>query len=234
MAVAARKRRERGSITADAIITGAFAVAEREGLDRMSMTELASELGVGVTSIYWYFRSKDDLLRRMSEVVTLENQDRLPRPSEYAPADWRRFLENYAQQLRENYGTSDLYVDLTLMRTAHYTLAGTQRVFERMEATLGLLLDAGFTQKVAWSVLSLLSIYTRGFVMTVRNRRLNQTPPPGTRQLNLIDEGEMPILANLIRTGDISLDQASDSDYDSGVKKILDQAEHLLEPQPNS
>lgn len=229
MVRAPRKRRDRGSITADAIITGAFAVAERDGLDRMSMSELASELGVGVTSIYWYFRSKDDLLRRMSEVVTMENQDRLPRPSEYDPADWQRYLEDYARQLRENYGTSDLYVDLTLLRTAHYSLPGTHRVFERMEAALALLVDAGFTQNTAWSVLSLLSIYTRGFVMTVRNRRLNQTPPPGVRQLGLIDESEMPILSNLIRTGGISLDQASDDDYDKGVEKILDQAARLRE-----
>ena len=66
---AIRQRRQRGSINAEEIIAGAFEVARRESLDQLSMPALAEHLGVGVTSIYWYFRKKDDLLNAMTDVA---------------------------------------------------------------------------------------------------------------------------------------------------------------------
>ena len=57
-----RRRRERGSISVDEIINGAFEVATEVSIDNLSMPQLARHLDVGVTSIYWYFRKKDELL----------------------------------------------------------------------------------------------------------------------------------------------------------------------------
>ena len=62
-----RQRRERGSINPDDIINGAFELAEEVGIDNLSMPLLGKHLGVGVTSIYWYFRKKDDLLNAMTD-----------------------------------------------------------------------------------------------------------------------------------------------------------------------
>ena len=59
-----RKRRERGSIDPEEIINGAFELAEEVSIDNLSMPMLGKHLGVGVTSIYWYFRKKDDLSTR--------------------------------------------------------------------------------------------------------------------------------------------------------------------------
>ena len=57
-ATALNRRRERGSISPDGIIKGAFELAEQLGIDKMSMPVLAKHLGVGVTSIYWYFQKR--------------------------------------------------------------------------------------------------------------------------------------------------------------------------------
>ena len=62
-----RQRRERGSINPDDIINGAFELAEEVGIDNLSMPLRGKHLGVGVTSIYWYFRKKDDLLNAMTD-----------------------------------------------------------------------------------------------------------------------------------------------------------------------
>jgi AcrR family transcriptional regulator len=43
------------------------------------MPTLAKELGCGVTSIYWYFRSKDDLVVALAERVEKRMYARLPR-----------------------------------------------------------------------------------------------------------------------------------------------------------
>ena len=64
---AKRPRRERGSINPDDSIKGAFELAEQVSIDNLSMPLLGKHLGVGVTSIYWYFRKKDDLLNAMTD-----------------------------------------------------------------------------------------------------------------------------------------------------------------------
>ena len=55
-----RRQRERGSISVDEILKGAFEVATDVPIDRLSMPLLARHLDVGVTSIYWYFRKKNE------------------------------------------------------------------------------------------------------------------------------------------------------------------------------
>jgi AcrR family transcriptional regulator len=62
-----RRRRDSGSISVDEIINGAFEVAAEVSIDNLSMPLLAKHLGVGVTSIYWYFRRKADLLNAMTD-----------------------------------------------------------------------------------------------------------------------------------------------------------------------
>jgi hypothetical protein len=47
-----RRQRERGSISVDEIINGAFEVAAEVSIDNLSMPVLAGHLDVGVTSIY--------------------------------------------------------------------------------------------------------------------------------------------------------------------------------------
>jgi AcrR family transcriptional regulator len=61
-----RQRRERGSISVDDTLNGAFEVAAEVSIDNLSMPLLARHLDVGVTSIYWYFRKKDELLDAMT------------------------------------------------------------------------------------------------------------------------------------------------------------------------
>lgn len=62
-----RQRRQRGSINPEDIISGAFELAQQVSIDNLSMPLLGKHLGVGVTSIYWYFRKKDDLLNAMTD-----------------------------------------------------------------------------------------------------------------------------------------------------------------------
>ena len=67
-----RARRERGSISIEEILRGAFDIARAVSVDNLSMPQLARHLDVGVTSIYWYFRRKDDLLDAMTEQALRE------------------------------------------------------------------------------------------------------------------------------------------------------------------
>jgi len=50
----------------------AIAVADREGLDAVSMRRVAAELGTGPASLYRYVASRDDLLDLMADSVAAE------------------------------------------------------------------------------------------------------------------------------------------------------------------
>ncbi|SNQ51543.1 Transcriptional regulator [Frankia canadensis] len=62
-----RSRRARGSISADGILSGAFEFCRSMPGEQLSMPRLAAFLDVGVTSIYWYYKSKQELLDAMAE-----------------------------------------------------------------------------------------------------------------------------------------------------------------------
>src|SRR5512138_843416 len=85
-------RRMRGSLSREEILAGARAVIEQRGLGELSMPGLARQLRSGVTSIYWYFRSKDELLVALAEQVTKDLYESLPPVSD---GPWDRELESY-------------------------------------------------------------------------------------------------------------------------------------------
>ncbi|MFC5338497.1 TetR/AcrR family transcriptional regulator [Leucobacter denitrificans] len=226
---ATRKRRERGSISPEDILAGAFIVAERDGLDNLSMPVLASHLEIGVTSIYWYFRSKDDLLRKMTTQATTFLQNQLPTTEGWKPEDWQEFLLSYFSADRASHQNANVLTDLVLMRTSSYSIPSTHRVYRGIESILAYLTKAGFTARQAWFLYSSLSLYTRGFIITERMRQVNQTPPVGLSQLSLIDVENMPILVGLISEHDAMLDMADDESFAFGVRLALEQAARILE-----
>jgi AcrR family transcriptional regulator len=98
---ASRRRRQRGSINAEDIVVGAFEVAREVSLDQLSMPTLAVHLDVGVTSIYWYFRKKEDLLNRMTEVAVEKYLEDLPPIRSDQP--WQEMLHEHLVNERRLY-----------------------------------------------------------------------------------------------------------------------------------
>lgn len=226
---ARRTRRARGSIDPEQILDGAFEVAHREGLDGMSMPGLATHLDVGVTSIYWYFRNKEDLLRKMSSRAHGQLQGQVPAVSDYESTAWREFLGDSARSQRIASDGDDLVVDLVYLRTSSYTRGTTRLVYQGLEQTLAYLMSAGFSLRSAWFVYSTLSLYMRGILIAERVRRINQTPPEGLPQLNLLDAESMPLLAQLVNSGEVVIDNTGEASFEYGLNFILDQAEKVLQ-----
>ncbi|MEY2432801.1 MAG: TetR/AcrR family transcriptional regulator, tetracycline repressor protein [Acidimicrobiaceae bacterium] len=59
----------RATLTQEQVITAALAVAQREGLDSLSMRRLAVELGVTPMATYYWVKDKDTLLALVAESV---------------------------------------------------------------------------------------------------------------------------------------------------------------------
>ncbi|GIG64508.1 TetR/AcrR family transcriptional regulator [Phytomonospora endophytica] len=72
-AVGRPAERSRAEITAAAI-----GLADREGLDAVSMRKVAAELGTGAASLYRYVANRDDLLDLMADATAAEYELRPP------------------------------------------------------------------------------------------------------------------------------------------------------------
>ncbi|SDC96115.1 TetR/AcrR family transcriptional regulator C-terminal domain-containing protein [Glycomyces harbinensis] len=88
---AARPGRLPPPLTAALIRRTAVAVADREGLESVTMRRLAAELGVGPMSLYRHVATKEELVAQMVDEVV---GDDLPEPG---PDGWRAKLELMAR-----------------------------------------------------------------------------------------------------------------------------------------
>lgn len=57
----------RDRLNRDTIVTGALALADREGLDAVTIRRLAQDHGVTAMALYWHFREKEQLLDGIAE-----------------------------------------------------------------------------------------------------------------------------------------------------------------------
>lgn len=81
------------ALTRADVLRAAVAVADREGLDAVTMRRLAAELGVGPMSLYRHVATKDDLVLLMADDVVRAAE--LPDPG---PDGWRAKLELVARR----------------------------------------------------------------------------------------------------------------------------------------
>jgi AcrR family transcriptional regulator len=140
-----RRRRERGSISVDEIINGAFDVAAQVSIGNLSMPLLARHLDVGVTSIYWYFRKKDELLDAMT-VRALERYA-FTVPSIDAPK-WHESLRDHAQTMRTQFLADPILCDLVLIR-GHHGASVLHGTLQEIEQPVAVLVEAGLTPEQA-------------------------------------------------------------------------------------
>ncbi|MFC3172847.1 TetR family transcriptional regulator [Novosphingobium bradum] len=163
-----RTRAERGSISAEQILAGAKALAQEIGLDALSMPRLAAHLGIGVTSIYWYFRNKDALIAALT-VDAARSFHPLIVPA--AEGTWQDSLFETFTRLREAMRADDLACDLLFMRGARAGEDALAYFWPGAEAGLARMVAAGFTPAEALQNITILSLYNRGCVVLERQMR---------------------------------------------------------------
>jgi AcrR family transcriptional regulator len=226
-----RQRRQRGSINAEEIIHGAFEVARRVSLDQLSMPSLAEYLDVGVTSIYWYFRKKEELLNAMTDVAA----DKLVAlmPPVRAEDTWQQALLEYFRSDRQIHREDEVLSDLLLIRTSTYSREAGRKVMAQVEAVVEKLVDAGFTPENALLVYSAISVYTRGSIIQERQLRLAHTPTlDSAKQRRMTDWSAMPVLDSLLDR--YPLAGTSDEDFEFATARLMCGFEVLLKEQENS
>ena len=227
-----RQRRERGSINPDDIINGAFELAEQVGIDNLSMPLLGKHLGVGVTSIYWYFRKKDDLLNAMTDRALRQMVFDAP----YVEAsNWRDSLRNHAHNMRKTFMSSPILSDLVLIRGALSAKARRLGI-QQMEKAIAGLVEAGLSPDDAFDTYSAVSVHVRGSVVLQRLYEKTRTLESDTwsaEEPSAIDPETTPLIAKLSAKGH-RIGVADDINFEYGLNCILDHAARLIEEGPKA
>lgn len=159
-----RKRRDRGSISADEILAGAFDVAGQVSIDNLSMPVLAKHLDVGVTSIYWYFRRKDDLLDAMTDRALERFEFTVPTID---ASNWRESLRDHARTMRKHFRDNPILCDLVLIR-GQFGGSAVRGALQKIEQPVAALIEAGLDTHQAVAVYGAISVHTRGSAVLER------------------------------------------------------------------
>jgi len=202
-----RKRRDRGSISADEILQGAFDVAARVSIDHLSMPVLAKHLDVGVTSIYWYFRRKDDLLDAMTDRALERFEFTV---STIDASNWRASLRDHAHTMRKHFRDNPILCDLVLIRS-QFGSSAVRNALQKIEQPIGALIEAGLDAGQAIAVYGAISVHTRGSAVLER----------------IQDKADdFPVQRS---NGKRYIGFADDIDYDYILESILDHAQTLID-----
>jgi AcrR family transcriptional regulator len=217
-----RERRRRGSITPEDIINGAFELADDVSISGLSMPLLAKHLGVGVTSIYWYFRKKEELLDAMTDRATKQYHFATPFVGD---ATWQDSLRKHFHEMRRVFRAKPVLCDLILMRTSELEADSMRAAVEKLQAVVSTLIDAGFTPDDALEVYLALSLHTRGILVLEHLEAI--TPAPGTARVLIPAANDAPILHELASRGHTAA-SITDSNFEFTVEAIIEHAERLL------
>ncbi len=144
-----------GLLKRERVLEAALSVAERDGLERLSMRLLARDLGVSTMALYRHVRNKDDLLDGLVKRLLGE----LELPDESLP--WDERLRRLAREVRALAHRRPELFGLLLRRRA----VGQDATRAR-EAALRALRDAGLESKAAERMERLLSTLVLGFALS--------------------------------------------------------------------
>ena len=189
-------RRARGSLSREEILDGAQELVEAQGLQQLSMPALAKRLKSGVTSIYWYFRSKDDLLEALTDRVTRDMYLKLPPIGDGA---WDEELVGYFTAFRNLLEATPIYREVFAYRASLlFTRAAiAPALFRRLDDGLSLFMRAGLTAEQAAEAFNACSNFTRGFVIVEHGIEAESVDETMTDKLHHLDASKFPTLGQL-------------------------------------
>jgi len=142
-------------ISREQIATAALAIADRDGLDAVSMRSVAAALGAGTMSLYNHVRNKADLERLLLDAATAPGTAAAPRGS------WEARTKAALRSIRAALERHPGVVPLLLKRPTT-----SEAALQPIEALLAALRDGGFAGTALLRAYHVLFGFLTGFVLT--------------------------------------------------------------------
>ena len=182
----------------DQIAAAALEIADRDGFAELSMRRIADALGAGTMTLYYYVRTKDDLLALMADALMGEVVER----STPLPAHWRTALEVIARAMRETFSRHPW-----ALGALEGARLGGPNTLRHIEHTLAAVASLAVPAKAKFELLAIVDDYVFGTVQsdhnTDRESGLRGAPRAAAKTINelakkYLAEGEFPHLEALI------------------------------------
>jgi AcrR family transcriptional regulator len=148
-------REHRAALSRELVLQTAFRLADRGGLQSVSMRKLGQELGVEAMAMYYYFANRDQIVDGIVDLVFAE----IDLPS--SDGNWKAAMRRRAISLR----------DVLLGHRWAIGLMESRRIggpanLRHHDAVIGSLRSGGMDLEMAAHAYSLLDSYTYGFALT--------------------------------------------------------------------
>jgi AcrR family transcriptional regulator len=137
-----RSRGQHAGLDPTTILRTAIRLADREGLAKLSMRRLGTELGVEAMAIYHHFPSKDALLDAMVGELVVEATG-----GRASAGDWQSRVRDFGLGFYDKLTAHRELVPLVLTRPAM-----TSGNLQALEALIGMLCEAGFSPETALDI----------------------------------------------------------------------------------
>ncbi len=203
----AGRRGPRPRFTPDEIADAALALVDRDGVARLTMRQLAGELGLTPMSLYSAFRDKGAVLAAVAARALAAGL-----PASPETGDWPVDLAEAMRALRENLQRHPGVVELLLVHDTTGPALDPVR-----EHLLGILRRGGLSAPACVEALSAVYSYTIGFTVTERLRQHGHDPDEVTR-LQALPAADFPHLRALART---YTNRASERAFESGLRHLI-------------
>jgi AcrR family transcriptional regulator len=150
----ATKAESRLPLSRERILRAALELADEHGVDALSMRKLGQSLGFEAMSLYNHVANKDDVLDGMLDLVLAETQR--PDPAEEWATAIRRSAVSVHAALRRHPWAARLLTSAGHIRPARIGY---------MDALLGCLRTAGFSEETTYHAYHVLDGHTIGFTL---------------------------------------------------------------------
>jgi TetR/AcrR family transcriptional regulator, tetracycline repressor protein len=178
-------------VNRDMVIRAGLNLLNEVGLEQLTLRRLGRELKIQAATLYWHFKSKEELIDAMATMVLAEGARQLL-PAKNS-SDWTVYAASFGTGLRQ---TLLAYRDgAKMVAGARLTDTNFMKTAERIAAKV---IESGFTVRQTVVLLSTIYNYTLSFVMEEQA----VFPRPGERSAQYdvakrnanLDAGELPIL----------------------------------------
>jgi AcrR family transcriptional regulator len=222
-------------LTLPRIIEAAIGLADRDGLEAVSMARVAAELGAAPMSLYRHVPSKDGLLELMTDTAWG------PPPAPLA-GTWREQLTEWARTMRQG-----MYAHPWALRVPVSGLPVYPNNVAWFEQGLASLADTSLTEEQKASTALLIAGYVRNEAITgtdiaaaIRAQASDPDADLGAdpaaewmRQyrdlmVKLADPARFPATIRLLESGVFDAPGGPDDEFDFGLDRILDGVERLI------
>lgn len=198
--------------SADEVIDAAVAIADRDGLEALTVRGLARSLGVQPMSLYRFFSSRDALLDAMADALL----GRLVTPEVRDGVSADRYLVELAHAIRRLMDRHPSVVNLFATRTTF----SQRSLGAAMEAPLRGLVQVGFGPEEAVRAYGVLLTFALGFQTYVNPRPWGDEPELRRQQVALYQTLPLPDFEMVVANAEHVASLPGDEQFTFGAEVL--------------